>query len=229
LHEASARPLRLSDVFPLHMADITYPDGHPLAGTVGPVNAFAIRLPDGIVLVDTGIGSGNDWIDLHYQPRGRAIGDALRSANLDPAAVRMVINTHMHFDHTGQNSSFPGIPIIVQQAEWDIAWDEGHTVTEWLDFEGARYERVSGDIEVAPHVRVLATPGHTPGHQSVSLETAEGLALIVGQAAQDARAFASGEGDPSVRRLRELNAERIHFSHERGILKRVPVEPKPAN
>ena len=102
--EASARPLRLSDVFPLHMADVTYPEGHPLAGTVGPVNAFAIRLPDGIVLVDTGIGSGNDWIDLHYQPRARAIGDALKSANLDPAAVRMLINTHMHFDHTGQET-----------------------------------------------------------------------------------------------------------------------------
>ena len=227
--EASARPLRLSDVFPLHMADVTYPEGHPLASTVGPVNAFAIRLPDGIVLVDTGIGSGNDWIDLHYQPRARAIGDALRSANLDPAAVRMVINTHMHFDHTGQNSSFPGVPIIVQQAEWDIAWDEGHTVTEWLDFEGARYERVTGNVEVAPHVRVLATPGHTPGHQSVIVETAEGLALIVGQAAQDARAFAAGEADASVRRLRELNAERIHFSHERGVLLRVPAESKPSN
>jgi glyoxylase-like metal-dependent hydrolase (beta-lactamase superfamily II) len=209
------------------MADVTYPEGHPLAGTTGPVNAFAIRLPDGIVLVDTGIGSGNDWIDLHYQPHGRAVGDALRSANLDPDAVRMVINTHMHFDHTGQNSSFPGVPIIVQQAEWDVAWDEGHTVTEWLDFEGARYERVTGDVEVAPLVRVLATPGHTPGHQSVTVETAEGLVLIVGQAAQDARAFAAGEADASVQRLRDLGAERIHFSHERATLKRAPKHSRP--
>ena len=229
MREGSQRPVRLSDVFPLHMADVTYPEGHPLAGTTGPVNAFAIRLPDGIVLVDTGIGSGNDWIDLHYQPHGRTIRDAFASANLDPDAVRMIINTHMHFDHSGQNSTFPGVPIVVQQAEWDIAWDEGHTVTEWLDFDGARYERVAGDVEVAPRLRVLATPGHTPGHQSVTVETDEGLVLIVGQAAHDARAFATGEADASIQRLRDLNAERIHFSHERGILTRTARAAKEMN
>ncbi|HUQ41911.1 MAG TPA: MBL fold metallo-hydrolase, partial [Candidatus Limnocylindrales bacterium] len=116
-------------VFPLHMADVTYPEGHPLAGETGPVNAFAIRLPDGIVLVDTGIGTGNAWIDENYQPKGRAIRDALKSAQLDPDAVRLLINTHLHFDHSGQNSAFPGIPIVVQQAEWDVAWTEGYTVT----------------------------------------------------------------------------------------------------
>jgi glyoxylase-like metal-dependent hydrolase (beta-lactamase superfamily II) len=211
------------------MADVTYPDGHPLAGTTGPVNAFAIRLPDGLVIVDTGIGSGNDWIDLHYQPHGRTIHEALASAHLDAAEVRMVVNTHLHFDHSGQNATFPGVPIVVQQSEWDIAWDEGHTVTEWLDFEGARYERVSGDVEVAPRVRVLATPGHTPGHQSVAVDTDEGLVLIVGQAAHDARAFATGDGDTSVKRLRALNAERIHFSHERATLKRTTKHAKEMN
>jgi N-acyl homoserine lactone hydrolase len=221
--------VRRDDVFPLHMADVTYPEGHPLAGTTGPVNAYAIRLPSGLLLVDTGIGSGNDWIDETYQPHGRAIKDALRGAHLDPDAVRMIINTHLHFDHCGQNSSFPGVPIVVQHAEWDVAWDDGHTVTEWLDFEGARYERVSGDVEIAPGVRVLATPGHTPGHQSVAVDTDEGLVLIVGQAAQDARAFATGEGDGSVRRLRDLNAERIHFSHERGTMKRMAKKALPKN
>jgi glyoxylase-like metal-dependent hydrolase (beta-lactamase superfamily II) len=221
--------MRRDDVFPLHMADITYPEGHPLAGTTGPVNAFAIRLPNGLVMVDTGIGSGNDWIEENYQPHGRAVKDALRSANLDADAVRMIINTHLHFDHCGQNSSFPGVPIVVQHAEWDVAWDDGHTITEWLDFEGARYERVSGDVEVAPGIRVLATPGHTPGHQSVTVETDEGLVLIVGQAAQDARAFATGAADASVQRLRDLNAERIHFSHERATMKRMPKSALPKN
>lgn len=212
--------MKASDVFALHLAEVTYPDGHPLAGTTGPVNAFAIRLSDGLVLVDTGIGAGNEWIDEHYRPRGRAVRDALRSAQLDPDALRLVINTHLHFDHAGQNSAFPGVPIVVQQAEWDVAWDQGYTVTEWLDFEGAHYERVSGDVEVAPGVSVLHTPGHTPGHQSVTVRTDDGLVIIAGQAAQDARGFSTGEADASVQRLRDLNAERIHFSHERGTLRR---------
>ena len=205
-------------VVPLHVADVTYPEGHPLAGQDGPVLVFAIRHAQGLVLVDTGIGTGNEWIDEHYDPRGRAVRDALRGAALDPDAVRLVINTHLHWDHSGQNASFPNVPIVVQQAEWDVAWDEGFTVTEWLDFEGARYQRVSGDAELLPGLRVLATPGHTPGHQSVSVDTDDGLVLIVGQAAQDARAFATGEADASLRRLRALNAARVHFSHDRAVL-----------
>jgi len=208
--------VKLDDIVPLHLADFRYPEGHPLAGGNGSVYGFAVHLADGIVLVDTGIGTGNAWIDEQYAPRVRDVRSAMREAALDPETVRVVINTH----HSGQNAAFPGVPIAVQQAEWDVAWSAGYTITEWIDFEGARYERVNGDAEVAPGVRVLATPGHTPGHQSVAVRTDEGLALLVGQAAQDARDFATREPDASLTRLRELNAERIHFAHDRAVLKR---------
>ena len=215
--------MKADDVIPLHVSEVTYPTGHPLAGQTGSVLAFAIRRPDGIVLVDTGVGFGNDWIDAKYQPRSRPIREALKAAALDADLVRVVVNTHLHFDHSGQNAAFPGVPIVVQQAEWDVAWDEGYTITEWLDFEGARYERVRGDVEIAPGIRLLATPGHTPGHQSVIVDTDEGLVLVVGQAAQEARAFAGGEAGASVRRLRDLNAARIHFSHDRAVLNKRPA------
>ena len=208
------------DVIPLHLADVTYPASHPLAGQDGPVLAFAIRHPDGVVLVDTGIGEGNGWVDENYQPRKRDLREALDAAKLDPAEVRAIVNSHLHFDHCGQNRAFPGVPIHVQQAELDLALREGHTVVEWVDFPNASYEAVEGDREIVPGISVIATPGHTPGHQSVTIRTGDGLVLIVGQAAQDARSFATGEADASVRRLRELNADRIHFSHDRAVLHR---------
>jgi len=54
----------------------------------------------------------------------------------------------------------------------------------------------------------------------VTIRTGDGLVLIVGQAAQDARSFATGPADASIERLRELNADRIHFSHDRAVLRR---------
>jgi len=208
------------DVIPLHLADVTYPASHPLAGQDGPVLGFAIRHPYGIVLVDTGVGEGDEWVAENYRPRIRDVREALSAAKLDPDSVRAIVNSHLHFDHCGQNRAFPGIPIHVQQAEFDLALREGHTVVEWVDFPDARYEAVEGDREIVEGVSVLATPGHTPGHQSVTVRAGDGLVLIVGQAAQDARSFATGEADASVRRLRELNADRIHFSHDRAVLRR---------
>jgi N-acyl homoserine lactone hydrolase len=208
------------DIVPLHLADVTYPASHPLAGKDGPVLGFAIRHPDGIVLVDTGIGEGNAWIDENYQPRRREVREALAAAKLDANAVRFIVNTHLHFDHCGQNRAFAGVPIVVQRAELEAGRDAGNPIREWVDFPGARYEPIDGDREISDGVSVLATPGHTVGHQSVTVRTGDGLVLIVGQAAQDARSFATGEADASVQRLRALNADRIHFSHDRAVLRR---------
>ena len=208
------------DVVPLHLADVTYPSEHPLAGQTGVVLGFAIRHSSGILLIDTGIGEGNDWIDENYRPVRRAVRDALAAASLDPDEVRAIINTHLHFDHCGQNRAFPGVAIVTQRAELEAARSEGHSIRDWVDFPGAAHVPVDGDGEIAEGVSVLATPGHTVGHQSVTVRAGDGLVLIVGQAAQDARSFATGTADDSIRRLRELNADRIHFSHDRAVLRR---------
>ncbi|HKW78079.1 MAG TPA: N-acyl homoserine lactonase family protein [Candidatus Limnocylindria bacterium] len=212
--------MRADDIVPLHVADVTYPASHPLAGQTGPVMAFLIRHSQGLVLVDTGLGEGDTEIEELYKPHIRNIKVAIYGAKIEAEDVSLVINTHMHFDHAGANSEFPDVAILVQEAEWQVAWDEGYTVRSWIDFPDASYLRLHGDTDVADGLRVLSTPGHSPGHQSVAVETEDGLVLIAGQAAQDARDFATRRGDPSLERLRALNAAFVHFSHDRAVLKK---------
>ncbi len=213
--------MRASDIVPIHVVDFVYPPTHPLAGQSGMVMAFVVKHPGGLLLVDTGFTQGHPWIDDSYQPRGRNIRDAIYAAGIDTGEIHALVNTHLHFDHAGQNSEFPEVPIVVQDLEWQAAWHhQDYTIPEWVDFPGASYVRINGDTELAPGIRALATPGHTPGHQSIAVDTDDGLVLIVGQAAQDARSFAAGEADESIARLRALNAARIHFSHDRAVLRR---------
>ena len=59
--------LSLDDVIPLHLAEITFPESHPLRGQIGQMFAFATRHRSGLVLFETGIGRRNAPLDRYYQ------------------------------------------------------------------------------------------------------------------------------------------------------------------
>ena len=80
------------------------PDWHPeRAATPFPVHAWVVRHPDGPLLVDTGIGFGNPFIDELYEQRVTHLADALGSIGLAPSDITAVILSHLHFDHCGQH------------------------------------------------------------------------------------------------------------------------------
>ena len=212
----------LDDVIPLHLADCTFPPQHPLAGERGVVYGFAVRHPSGVFLFDTGIGARNAWIDDNYRPTVRPVDEALRGAGLAVGDVVAVANSHLHFDHAGQNAQFAGTPTYVQRIERQAARADGYTVTEWVDFAGARYETLDGDAEPLPGIRLLATPGHTRGHQSALVATRDGDVVLAGQAVYSVAEW-RGESDTaertpraaeSVRRLKSLRPRRVFFAHD---------------
>jgi N-acyl homoserine lactone hydrolase len=82
-----------------------------------------------------------------------------------------------------------------------------YTIPEWVEFEGARYEEVDGEAEVLPGIRLLPTPGHTPGHQSVLVDTDEGLVVVGGDVAHTLEAL------ESERRLLDFQPVRIWITH----------------
>jgi glyoxylase-like metal-dependent hydrolase (beta-lactamase superfamily II) len=207
---------------PLHLADVLYPAGHPRACEIGPVFAFLVRHRDGPVLVDTGLGASHPLIDRLYRPNRYSLSDALAGLGVPVADVRIVINTHLHFDHCGSNRLFPGTPIFVQATELEAARQEGYTVADFVDFRGAQYQQLHGGAEVASGVRVVPTPGHTRGHQSVVIDAEDGPVIIAGQAAETTAQFQrqqaeTDEGVASLRSLRDLMPSRVYFSHDRAV------------
>jgi N-acyl homoserine lactone hydrolase len=216
------------DVCALPMGEFTFPEGGDYAGQTGVVVAYAVRHPNGVFLFDTGFGTNNELAE-YYKVRARALPEVLALAAVDPAEITALANCHLHADHSGQNRRFPGVPIYVQPAEWAAAREPDYTILEDVDFDGARYQLIAGDHEVAPGIRIFATPGHSPGHQSLVVDAPEGPVLLAGQAvyshgewsgipgtregattALDSEAYAR-----SIARLKALNPARVLFGHDR--------------
>ena len=219
------------EVIPLELATFQFADPK-LAGRQGVVIGYAVRHPDGVFLFDTGFGSGNAELDAMYHPVPRPIRQVLYDAGIDPGDVTAVANCHLHPDHAGQNGALPGVPIHVQSAEWELAHTTDHTVLEWIDAPGANaYLLVDGDHDIAPSIRILATPGHTKGHQSIAVSTSTETIVLAGQACYTAGEWERDpdalEGrseapevdayDASIERLRDLAPARVYFAHDRVI------------
>jgi glyoxylase-like metal-dependent hydrolase (beta-lactamase superfamily II) len=217
------------EIKPLRLARVELPDFHPNAPGSDEVFAFLVRDGADFVLVDTGVGAGSRLIDRLYQPQRVELSTALSDAGASIDQITAIVNSHLHFDHCGNNSLFAGVPILVQVVELEAARQPHYTVPEWVDFPGANYTPVHGRVSISAHLELLPTPGHTPGHQSLVVHSSEGVDLIVAQAAHTAGEFdrflsgkfevPEGHWSPesyvcSLTALQQLHPRRAFFSHD---------------
>jgi N-acyl homoserine lactone hydrolase len=196
-----------------------------------PVHGFILKHPSaGAILVDTGIGDPPAELIRHWDIVNEQMVAVLAEHGLVPTDVKMVVNTHLHWDHCGQNAVFRHAPFHVQRPELERARREETLTSQWFDFTGARFELHDGEEEVAPGVRLVPTPGHTVGHQSVVVTQADGEDLFIGDAAYTKDIFENFEGlqverltgqaaDPdawreSLRRVTSLAPGAVHFCHD---------------
>jgi glyoxylase-like metal-dependent hydrolase (beta-lactamase superfamily II) len=116
---------------------------------------------------------------------------ALAAAGARPEEIGVVIHTHLHYDHAGNNRLFPRARFLVQREELRYALAPGECDANAYfaphlgitpDYLGTTFELLDGAAEIAAGIRVIPTPGHTPGHQSVLVETAGGRYCIAGDA-----------------------------------------------
>ena len=163
------------------------------------MRCLLVEHPDGLVLIDTALGNKEDakFLDIYgVENQGlegaTQLEDALGSLSFVPPEIKWVINTHLHFDHAGGNTTmdpssrmmlagmsgptFPNATYVVQRGELEFARHTNErTRASYLphNFEpiaGAnRWQLVDGNVEVLPGISVRVTPGHVPYHQAVVL------------------------------------------------------------
>ena len=100
---------------------------------------------------------------------------------MKPADINVVIQTHLHADHVSFAHKFTKAKFIVQKAELDFA-SNPHPIFKTRPelFADLDFEIINGDYEIADGIKLLFTPGHSPGGQSVAINTVEGTAIIDG-------------------------------------------------
>jgi N-acyl homoserine lactone hydrolase len=201
-------------------------------GLEWPVHGFVVTYPGGAVLVDTGVGGPQKWLS-DWRVVNRSVADALDELGMTPGDVGLVINTHLHFDHCGQNAVFKHAAFYVQREELSRARRESPQLGDWFDFMNARFELLDGDTEILPGLSVIATPGHTVGHQSVLVQSADGVSdILIGDAAYSPRQYRNPQAEDlpdgqasdiaawrgSVQRIKSAVPGRVHFCHSTDVV-----------
>jgi glyoxylase-like metal-dependent hydrolase (beta-lactamase superfamily II) len=187
-----------------------------------PVPAYLIETADERILVDTGLHPAAATDAAAHYGRPRPLGpfrieqDASIAEHVDLADVTKVVLTHLHFDHAGGLALLPrGVPVIVQRREWRAGHDAAAIERNFFlpaDYADLRPTLVDGEHDLLGDgsIRLILTPGHTPGHQSVvigSLVIGGDVALF-GSTLDDLRFPVFGDDlaveAESARRLRAL-------------------------
>ncbi|MEO8576547.1 MAG: MBL fold metallo-hydrolase [Gemmatimonadales bacterium] len=159
------------------------------------MRCLLIEHTSGLVLIDTGAGNKEEkkFLDIYGIENTGAAGrtwleDGLASVGVAPEDISIVINTHLHFDHAGGNTyrdergeiklSFPRARYIVKRGEYDYATHPNErTAASYFERNFApvvkahKFEFVIREKEIVKGIRVIPTPGHTPFHQSVLIES----------------------------------------------------------
>ena len=136
------------------------------------------------VLVDTG-ASATVMSKLRAEPVEDLLTfeEALARVDLRPEDVSLVILTHLMYDHCANAKQMSAARFVVQKAELDFV-ENPHPMLAGAYhahlYEGLDFQVVEGDLELKPGIRLLHTPGHSPGNQSVAVETSAGTAVITG-------------------------------------------------
>jgi len=159
------------------------------------MHALVVEADDRLIVVDTCIGNDKERTYPRWNQMQSDFLERFSDLGFQPDAVDVVLCTHMHVDHVGWNTrwandvwqpTFANARYLYAREEW-AHWstqeqEYGPVVEDSVQpiFDAGLADLVSCDHQVTPTVRLIPTPGHTPGHVSVGIESDGSSAVITG-------------------------------------------------
>lgn len=184
------------------------------------VNCLLVRAGDRNILLDT--GTGREMAVGRGAGCGRVL-DSLDALGVTPEQIDTVVVSHAHWDHAGGVSvpshegyapTFPRATYWFWRGEWDYWMDPNlKDRPEFLSnvlpplTEKQQVEFADSEIEVAPGVRLIAAPGHTPGHICVALTSGNEMAVYTGDMFHHASQIDHPDWSPLIDILPDMSAE----------------------
>ena len=150
---------------------------------------FLIIHPQGTLLWDTGLSDSlinkPKTSSAYRLTKSVSLLNSLKKIGLKPSDIKYVSVSHSHFDHVGNLNQFSQSTWILQKAELKYAQTHPNSfvinLTELSNWKTAHKMMISGDYDVFGDdtVKILNTPGHTPGHQSLELKLPQAGVVIL--------------------------------------------------
>jgi len=133
------------------------------------------------VLIDTGCAA--DYLNSIGFPSEQVSTqeEELAKVGLTVDDIDVVVLTHLHSDHARDVAKFRNATLVVQKSELEFAANPHPIQAGWfVELPQDRLQVVDGDQEILEGIRVVHTPGHTPGGQSILIETESGITGLCG-------------------------------------------------
>lgn len=148
----------------------------------GPGENILVDAGSSVGMPSTG-GAGTIMFPEGHPEPVQTLEEGLGKFGLKPSDIDILIFTHLHEDHVQLAHKYPKAKMIVQKTELDFARNPHPTQRFTYQpnlLEGLSFKAIEGDAQIVDGVSVILTPGHSPGGQSVVIETARGKAVITG-------------------------------------------------
>lgn len=156
-----------------------------------PLTVIVLKIGDRRVMIDAGSGQGQ------WQPTATHLAQSMKAAGIAPESIGTILISHFHPDHIfglmekGTDAAvYPNAEIVVHAPEWTWWMEPGRveSLPQARKALGARIQRVfpgmknirlaEHDANVAPGVRLVSAPGHTPGHAAYHLTSGAAQLMI---------------------------------------------------